>query len=54
MPFQAIWEGRQQLPKDYYKVRLFLPPVDACYASSAAAACCSQEAGQHILATAAA
>ena len=25
MPFQAIWEGRQQLPADYYKEFLRVP-----------------------------
>ncbi len=25
VPFQAIWEGRQKLPKDYYKEWLRLP-----------------------------
>ena len=25
VPFQAIWEGRQELPKDYYKEWLRLP-----------------------------
>jgi zeta-carotene isomerase len=25
MPFQAIWEGRQQLPDDYYKEFLRVP-----------------------------
>ena len=25
MPFQAIWEGRQKLPKAYYKEWLRLP-----------------------------
>lgn len=25
MPFQAIWEGRQKLPDDYYKEFLRVP-----------------------------
>lgn len=27
MPFQAIWEGRQVLPQDYYKEFLRMPYV---------------------------